>query len=393
MPTYLCHGFRWHRLPILYFVILENLEDAAPGWVVGPKTETAILERLHEKFAFLPPPAASPTPETDNTSRPQGHDRSISPGGTAETEERQRGRDDEDVPASRPRSRSLSRKLSKLNLRRAKPHAAREDVPPPLPTSPPPPPPPPPGPQPPTTPPPAAPSSFARDRSAVRLLEEFDPADETRASAPWAYVADHVERVGASRSLAEAAARYAREPRQRAGGGWLAKLRDELARDEPLGWYVVVCGDEERAVAGDDEGAEEEEEVDEQQQQEEEDDDEDASTTFSSELAARTHVSQSTALTSSSPSVFEHGFEFRLPELAGFGGPGLLLDDVVVPERKRRPGGRRDMASPPGLLPRSPTRSPPPPGPGGGGEARPRTGAAIRKFFARKNQTDTPTGF
>jgi hypothetical protein len=30
--------------------------------------------------------------------------------------------------------------------------------------------------------------------------------------------------------------------------GWFEKLRDQLAKTESIGWYVVVCGDEERTA-------------------------------------------------------------------------------------------------------------------------------------------------
>ncbi|CAM1511240.1 Fc.00g087530.m01.CDS01 [Cosmosporella sp. VM-42] len=54
MPTYLCHGFRWHRRAIRIFVILQDLEDAAPDWITGPTTSSAILSQLHESYKFLP---------------------------------------------------------------------------------------------------------------------------------------------------------------------------------------------------------------------------------------------------------------------------------------------------------------------------------------------------
>jgi exonuclease III len=30
--------------------------------------------------------------------------------------------------------------------------------------------------------------------------------------------------------------------------GWFEKLRDQLQKGADIGWYVVVCGDEERAA-------------------------------------------------------------------------------------------------------------------------------------------------
>ncbi|EHK20359.1 uncharacterized protein TRIVIDRAFT_137730, partial [Trichoderma virens Gv29-8] len=54
MPTYLCHGFRWTRRLIRIFVILEDLDDAAPDWITGRATSAVILERLGTKFDYLP---------------------------------------------------------------------------------------------------------------------------------------------------------------------------------------------------------------------------------------------------------------------------------------------------------------------------------------------------
>jgi hypothetical protein len=35
MPTYLIHGFRWPRNQIRIHVILQNIDDAAPEWLIG----------------------------------------------------------------------------------------------------------------------------------------------------------------------------------------------------------------------------------------------------------------------------------------------------------------------------------------------------------------------
>ncbi|KAF2274648.1 uncharacterized protein EI97DRAFT_95776 [Westerdykella ornata] len=58
MPTWLVHGFRWPRSLIRVHVILENLDDAAPGWLMAPRTTAALLENfrnLHpEQMRMLP---------------------------------------------------------------------------------------------------------------------------------------------------------------------------------------------------------------------------------------------------------------------------------------------------------------------------------------------------
>jgi hypothetical protein len=54
MPTYLCHGFRWQRPSIRVYVIVQDLEDASPEWIVAPKGSQSILESFYERFSFLP---------------------------------------------------------------------------------------------------------------------------------------------------------------------------------------------------------------------------------------------------------------------------------------------------------------------------------------------------
>ncbi|KAM0205752.1 hypothetical protein ACHAQD_005086 [Fusarium lateritium] len=62
MPTYLCHGFRWHRRDIRIFVILNDLEDAAPNWLLAPATSYCVLDQLHAKYDFLPELSPPTTP-------------------------------------------------------------------------------------------------------------------------------------------------------------------------------------------------------------------------------------------------------------------------------------------------------------------------------------------
>ena len=50
MPVYLVHGFRWPRSAIRKHIILENLDDAAPEYIVSPKASAALLENFQGKF-------------------------------------------------------------------------------------------------------------------------------------------------------------------------------------------------------------------------------------------------------------------------------------------------------------------------------------------------------
>ncbi|KAK4545171.1 hypothetical protein LTR36_003722 [Oleoguttula mirabilis] len=78
----------------------------------------------------------------------------------------------------------------------------------------------------------------------LRFIEQYDPADLSAgaASQPYAYVADRCEEVKLGVAVKDVV-----------NGGisneqWAAtmELRDRLAPEEEVGWYVVVCGDEER---------------------------------------------------------------------------------------------------------------------------------------------------
>ena len=214
MPTYLCHGFRWHRRSIRVFVVVQNIDDAAPEWVIATHSSPAILESFYSLFDFLPQ-----MPEGPSKSKAQP-----------------------------------SRKKEKLP---ALPAAADEFA------------------LPPPTVPPEEDDVLQNSWSAVKLLEEYDPQDLGSVSRPYAYVADYAVRIDLSASVVEEIARYeermARESadaRPMLGGtsdeygrgsglrkgssskrmGWFEKLRDQLQKGEDIRWYIVVCGDEERAA-------------------------------------------------------------------------------------------------------------------------------------------------
>lgn len=78
----------------------------------------------------------------------------------------------------------------------------------------------------------------------LRFVEQYDPNDTSpgAASQPFAYVADVVHEVKLGVSMEEATTGSVSEHQ------WIAlsELRDKLAPEEKVTWYVVVCGDEER---------------------------------------------------------------------------------------------------------------------------------------------------
>ncbi|UKZ47020.1 hypothetical protein TrVGV298_001231 [Trichoderma virens] len=194
MPTYLCHGFRWTRRLIRIFVILEDLDDAAPDWITGRATSAVILERLGTKFDYLPQrvPPQQPEQKLENQQ------------GQAKQEEKKIAHQDDNltVPPSRvPDS---------------------ED------------------------------SVLVNQSSPVKLLEEYDPEETSISARPFAYVADHVIRIDLSVNVLEEMARYEALVKERNEGNWLERLRDELQQGAPIEWYVVVNGDEERCVPQDD---------------------------------------------------------------------------------------------------------------------------------------------
>jgi hypothetical protein len=123
----------------------------------------------------------------------------------------------------------------------------------------------------------------------VKLVEAYDPSDLQSSTQKYAYVADHLVEVTLSVSISEQIAIYenklreaegilspstpsgpgtpgmavvgasgelnreglgmsARELRRKSRRlGWFEKLRDGLEKGADIGWFVVVCGDEERA--------------------------------------------------------------------------------------------------------------------------------------------------
>jgi hypothetical protein len=226
MPTYLVHGFRWPRAAIRIHIILFDLEDAAAEWIVAPASAITILNSFYTLYDFLPP--SQPPVASTSTTIPL----------VPSLLEPSNAKKQKPVVGIRQGSDGR-RKVLRFN-----------------------------------------------DWSVVKLLEQYDPSEESNPSQPYAYVADHIVPVTLSLDIGAEMAAY--EEKQRAEAqpllsptvsspqpapssngtsgavttglseremkrksrrlGWFEKLRDQLAKTESIGWYVVVCGDEERMV-------------------------------------------------------------------------------------------------------------------------------------------------
>ncbi|KAK8059870.1 hypothetical protein PG996_009800 [Apiospora saccharicola] len=244
MPTYLCHGFRWHRKSIRYFVVIQDLDDAAPEWIVARQSAFAFLYRFYDLFDFLPP---SNPPRSQGSS--SGHNYTLSNGSHTNSSHKHSHplaltkittKDSRPTNATMlARSRSRTRTCGRNNVAVTRASTPEPDV------------------------------TF-NDWSVVKLLEEYDPNNESQLNGPWAYVADHIVRVDTSASIAEEMMKYeermksekvkamtgpsdetGRKPNSSGNKkpGWFEMLRDNLQRTEEIKWYVVVCGDEERSLS------------------------------------------------------------------------------------------------------------------------------------------------
>lgn len=78
----------------------------------------------------------------------------------------------------------------------------------------------------------------------LRFIEQHDPSDLSAAAAsqPYAYVADTVEEIKLGVEVEEIRGRGVNNDQWTA----MMDLRDKLAPDEKVGWFIVVCGDVER---------------------------------------------------------------------------------------------------------------------------------------------------
>lgn len=82
----------------------------------------------------------------------------------------------------------------------------------------------------------------------LRFVEQYDPSDTTASEQPYAYVADVVEEVKLGLDVDDVRGRGIGNEQWAA----MMELRDKLAADAKIGWYIVVCGDEERLVPSSD---------------------------------------------------------------------------------------------------------------------------------------------
>lgn len=78
----------------------------------------------------------------------------------------------------------------------------------------------------------------------LRFIEQHDPSDLSAAAAsqPYAYIADTVEEIKLGVEVEEIRGRGVNNDQWTA----MMELRDKLAPDEKVGWFIVVCGDVER---------------------------------------------------------------------------------------------------------------------------------------------------
>jgi len=135
MPTWLVHGFRWPRPQIRIHIILQNLDDAAPEWLMAPATTACMMKNFKEQW----PEQMAQLPN-------------------------------------------------------------------------------------------------------LRFIEQYDPDDLTVKDQPYAYVCDIVHEVKLGVDVDDISG-GARADHHCAS---LAELRDKVAADQKLGWFVVVNGDVER---------------------------------------------------------------------------------------------------------------------------------------------------
>jgi len=240
MPTYLCHGFRWQRQSIRVHVILQDLDDASPEWIIPAKSSRCILNSFYELFNFLP------------DCSPERGRRYSSIGGTDSDY------DDRTLSYARGRNPSRGRSQSQsTHQTRSRSRATQQQKQPipPLPAS---------NVGPDSTLFDASDDEFeAQSWSTIKLLEEYDPRDLTTVSRPYAYVADYAIRIDLSCSIVDEIVKYEQQQLQSGypavsisagdsptrGPGWFEQLRDELQRGEEIRWYVVVNNDEAREWA------------------------------------------------------------------------------------------------------------------------------------------------
>lgn len=298
MPTYLCHGFKWQRRSIIVYIVVQNVDNAAPEYIIRSGSPYSLISSFYTLFDFLPDCVFPPTRSSSIATRTYSIDRSsIATSSVKDDNEsinyraiqpnrsRSRGRSvsglqsrqssqyyvesrDKEMPMPRKESSNSSRKRSKSDT-------TRNNIPPNSSSpmayqnskyqSPP---------SPPLIPANLVDNSsdpvLCQEWSPVKLLEEYDPNDLETASRPCAYVADYVKRIDASCSIVEEIQKYEQRVRSSpvpavtgpssdemlndrkrdttkiSRAGWFEKLRDQLQQNQEIRWYVVVHGEEDR---------------------------------------------------------------------------------------------------------------------------------------------------
>ncbi|KAH8804672.1 hypothetical protein F5884DRAFT_677782 [Xylogone sp. PMI_703] len=290
MPTYLLHGFRWHRRSIRVHIVLNNLDDAAPEWIIAPATSITLLNSFYSLFDFLPP---SHPPSTGAATRPPatsaGEETTKDAGGHRVLTKKR------SIPSLGLLARPVSRMLSTSDGPYKSGQSSNDNGNGNSHTN---------GPGSSTESSPEGTSESLttlkeprfNDWSVVKFIEQYD-ANELVVSQPWAYVADYVIEVKLGASITEEMMKYEAWKNEIEGAassaevmspgvagsrastlsmsahgmrrrskwiGWLDKLKDALQKGEEIGWHVVVCEDEERPYSATDSDREREDVVPEQ---------------------------------------------------------------------------------------------------------------------------------
>ncbi|KAK2070281.1 hypothetical protein P8C59_004790 [Phyllachora maydis] len=175
MPTYLCHGFRWYRRSIRVYVVVQNLDDAAPEWIIPAKSSRSVLESFYTLFDFLPYCKPPPPPHRDSHA---GSPSLLRQPLSAATSDDDSYVFDTPAYAHGPATAAAAYGLAKTRSA-SRPRSRRSSN-----------------------------DMRAQDWSVVKLLEEYDPLNLDEVSRPYAYVADYLVRVDLSVSIVEEMQRY-----------------------------------------------------------------------------------------------------------------------------------------------------------------------------------------
>ncbi|CAK7262901.1 hypothetical protein SEPCBS57363_000285 [Sporothrix epigloea] len=223
MPTYLCHGFRWHRPDIRIFVIIQDVEDASPDWIIRPATTRSLLDTFYQVFDFLPPfnfehdvgIEATAGVTAAKVRRNEGHGKMLA-----------------------QQDWSAVKLLEEYDLHRldemSSPYAYVADY-------------------------------AARIDLSVSIADEMARYERLQQQQRRPRKSDESPPLGAAQALSDGGGDGAVRYEKNKAALWLEQLRDQLQKDEDIKWYIVVNDDEERSfpIAGEssDEGEASEQET------------------------------------------------------------------------------------------------------------------------------------